>query len=415
MKRSGFHSLSAVSMKLFNKSLPLVIVILLSISSVIAQPVSDLKKEKEKLEKEISFTKNKIAEIKSKQHLSLAELVTLRKQIDVRTQLVTNISSQIKTISSEINENKSIIHSLEKDIAQLREEYAKQIYNTYINRNEYDDLLFVFSANGFNDAFKRIQYLKEYTSYRKMQAEMINKTQRSLKVKIDELEQKKKEKEALLKAETDQTNILNREKTQINTRLNDFKNQESHYAKLVRSKEKEAAKLNKQIERMIAEAAKAKSSGSSGSGGIPALTPEAKKLSADFISNKGKLPWPVERGTIIRGFGKKKHAVLKDVYTNNNGIDISTTKQAGVRAVFNGEVMNTFYHPVFHRGIIISHGEYFSVYLNLQDLHVSEGDKVTTKQIIGTAFTSEENSTSEVHLEIWQGTTILNPSLWLSN
>lgn len=377
------------------------------------QPINDLKKEKEKLEKEISFTKGKITEIKTKQSHSLSELMTLQKQIEVRSKLVSNISNQILLLNKEINENKTIIHKLENDIKALKDEYAKLIYNTYVNRNEYDNLLFIFSAQGFNDAYKRYKYMKEYATYRQLQADMITKTQQTLKEKVDNLQIQKNEKEELLQAETNQNKLLTGEKDQVNKQIKDFKSQESHYSKQVKQKEKEAAMLNKQIEKMIAEAAKPKVTASTSGSVAPGLTPEAIKLSASFSSNKGKLPWPVERGTIIRGFGNKQHPVLKDVYTNNNGIDISTTKNAEVRSVFDGEVMNTFYHPVFHRGIIISHGEYFTVYLNLKNLYVSEGAKVNTKQVIGIAHTNDETANTEVHLEIWQGTTLLNPSIWL--
>ena len=144
------------------------------------------------------------------------------------------------------------------------------------------------------------------------------------------------------------------------------------------------------------------------------LTPEAKLLSDNFASNKNKLPWPVERGTIIRGFGKKAHPVYKNVQTNNNGVDISTTENAQVRAVFDGVVEKVFFTPVYQWGIIISHGDYFTIYYNLKEVSVKEKAKVSTKQRIGTAYTNPSSNNTEIHLEIWQNETLLNPSLWLT-
>ena len=415
----------------------MLLIFLCTASLASAQSVGQLQKEKEKLEKEIEFTKSKINQLKDRRALSLNELETLQKQIQTRQELIKNISAQVDYFNNNISETQSIINSLESDIARLREEYAKMIYHTYVNQNDYNSLFFVFSAESFNEAYKRMKYLKEYSDFRRQQAELIKKTQHSLQKEVNALEDQRRQKNELLMAEKKHTQELTSEKIEINNKVKDFKKQENYYIAQIRKKEKESVKINGQIERMIREArekaereareraaaearAKAKtaekgSEKTETATAAPAMTPEAKALSSHFASNKSKLPWPVERGTIIRGFGKKAHPVLAGVETNNNGIDISTSSNAEIRAVFEGEVSNVFYSPVFHYGVMIMHGEYFTVYLNLKEVNVKQNEKVKTKQKIGTVYTNESTGVSELHLELWKGTTLLNPALWLYN
>jgi murein hydrolase activator len=373
--------------------------------------INDLKKQKEKLEKEISFTKNKISDLKQKRSSSLSELIALKKQITTREELIQNINQQINLLDNQIEGSKSLIKALNKDIEKLKQEYAKMVYQTYVNHNPYNNLMFVFASSTFNEAFQRMEYLKEYSNYRVKQAELINKTKQALESEVKEMEEKKNEKIALKKDQVEHQTTLSKEQKEINKQISGLKEKEAYYLKIVRKKEKNAQKINAQIQKMIAEATK-KSRKKEGSN-IPILTPEALALSKSFSTNKGKLPWPVERGTIVQRFGKKPHPVLKGVYTNNNGIDIMTINTAEVRAIFDGQVMNTFYHPIFHRGVIIMHGEFFTVYLNLKEVYVHEGENVNTKQKIGKVFNDRDDNSAEVHLEIWKGTTLLNPSLWL--
>jgi murein hydrolase activator len=398
-------------MKKFIKHIATVILFSLLVFQTHAQ-INDLKKQKEKLEKEISFTKDKISDLKQKRSSSLNELIALKKQISTREELIQNINQQIQLLNKQIDGSKSLIRALNNDIEKLKKEYAKMIYQTYVNHNPYNNLMFVFASSTFNEAFQRMEYLKEYSNYRVKQAELIKNTKLALESEVQEMEEKKKEKIALKKDQVEHQITLSEEQKEINNQIVGLKEKEAQYLKIVRKKEKDAQKINAQIQKMIAEATK-KARKKESNSNIPVLTPEALALSKSFSTNKGKLPWPVERGTIVQGFGKKPHPVLKGVYTNNNGIDIMTTNTAEVRAIFDGEVMNTFYHPIFHRGVIVMHGEFFTVYLNLKEVYVHEGETVKTKQKIGKVFNDKDDNSAEVHLEIWKGTTLLNPSLWL--
>lgn len=397
-----------------NKNIFFLLVLLLGVTlSLSAQDIDKLKAQKKQLEKEIAFTKQQVEQMQQKRSLTLNELVTLKKQINTREAIIQNIRRQIRTYDNQIAESRAVITTLESDIEALKAEYAKMVYHTYINHNNYSNLLFLFSSGTFNDAFQRLRYLKAYSDYRQQQAALIKQTLVELEDEINGIEEKKAEQETLLSNAQEQQQSLSKEKRQLNQKADQFKEKEEYYKRELRKNEEQAAKLNKQIERMIAEAAEKARSTNKKAGGGYKLTPEAIALSNSFASNKGKLPWPVERGTIVRGFGKKAHPVLKGVYTNNNGVDIATEEEAVVRAIYSGKVTNTFFHPTFNRGVIVSHGEYFTVYLNMKEVYVAEGETISTKDRIGKAFTEKEDGSTEVHLEIWKGTTLLNPSHWL--
>lgn len=382
-------------------------------ASLSAQDIDKLKAQKQQLEKEIAFTKQQVEQLQQKRSLTLNELVTLKKQINTREAIIQNIRRQIRVYDNQISESRAVISTLKKDIEALKEEYAKMVYHTYVNHNNYSHLLFLFSSGTFNDAFQRLRYLKAYSNYRQQQAALIRQTLAELEDEIAGIEDKKSEQETLLANAQAQQQSLSQEKKQLDKKATQFKEKETYYVKELRKNEEQASKLNKQIERMIAEAAEKARSTNRKAGGGYKLTPEAIALSNSFAANKGKLPWPVERGTIVRGFGKKAHPVLKGVYTNNNGVDIATDEAAVVRAIYSGKVTNTFFHPTFNRGVIVSHGEYFTVYLNMKEVYVAEGENIATKDRIGKAFTEKEEGSTEVHLEIWKGTTLLNPSHWL--
>lgn len=401
-------------MSALNKMVGVLVFLLLGMAPLLpAQDIDELKAKKQQLEKEIAFTKQQVEQMQEKRSLTLNEMITLKKQINTREAIIQNIRQQIRTYDNQIAESRAVIQTLESDIEDLKAEYAKMVYHTYVNHNNYSNLLFLFSSNTFNDAFQRLRYLKAYSDYRQQQAALIRQTVEALEDEISGIEVKKAEQESLLASARDQQQNLTKEQRQLDKKAKQFKEKEEYYKRELRKNEEQAAKLNKQIEKMIAAAAKKARSTNREAGGGYRLTPEAIALSNSFAANKGKLPWPVERGTVVRSFGKKAHPVLKGVYTNNNGVDIATEENAIVRAIYSGKVTNTFFHPTFNRGIIISHGEYFTVYLNMKEVFVAEGETVNTKDRIGKAFTEKEDGSTEVHLEIWKGTTLLNPAQWL--
>jgi septal ring factor EnvC (AmiA/AmiB activator) len=385
-----------------------------------------LEQKRKKLVEEIALTQKRISEVQSRRSGSLVELTALKKQLRSREELISTIRKQVDESDRGIRATESQIKALEKDITRLKELYAKMIYNSYVHHTPKNNLLFVFSSGSFNDALRRVEYVKAYSSFRREQAELIRHSREEMQAHLRHLEVARKEKEELLSAELRNRAELNGAKETITRKINDFKKEEAKYATEIKAKEKEQAQLNDRIKTLIKDAIKeqerlnklaaapSKSSTSSSAANTPALasTREAQQLAAQFASNKGKLPWPVEKGYVTSQFGKRYLPEAK-MTVENNGIDIATERGAKVRAIFNGEVTNTFYSPVFKYGVLISHGNYFTVYTGLHQVSVKEGDKVATKQTIGTAHTREDTNATEVHLEIWQGTTVLNPSLYI--
>ncbi|MFN3939367.1 MAG: murein hydrolase activator EnvC family protein, partial [Chitinophagales bacterium] len=303
-----------------------------------------------------------------------------------------------------------------------------------------EPLHFVIASGSVNEAINQVQYVKEFSAFRKQQAAAIKAVQAALEVKVGMLERDKTEKQQLLAKEREQKQKLDREKNEKDKSVKNLQKEEKKINDQIKQKKKDADALNKKIQSIIAEeirkekeraaaeaakktsaekttgtAAKTETPAEKTAGkSAPGLTPEMALVSKNFEGNKGRLPWPVERGTITGKYGTHPHPVLKNVSIENNGIDISTTDGAAVRSLFEGEVLNVIFNPSFQKGVIIKHGEYYTVYTNLASVNVEPGTKVSAKQKIGTVYTNAEEGKTEVHLELWKGTTILDPSLWIS-
>lgn len=382
-----------------------------------AQSKKELESKKKQLQKEIKQTESLLNETKKNKKISLNQLVTLNKKISVREQLIQTIQAEIRIAEKQIKENKDVITSLENDLQKLKEEYARMIYYAYKNQDAYSRIMFVFSAQDFSQAYRRLKYMQQYSYYRKKQAEMIEKTQELLNKKVAELEDKKRQKQQLLGIEEQEKQVLAKEKTEQEKTLTQLQEQEKELLKKIREKEQEQKQLQLAIQRIIEEEIrksreKAKSDGTTPAEKGLTLTPEAQKLSNTFEANKGKLPWPVAEGIITGKHGEQPHPVLKGITIKNNGVDISTKKDTPVRAVFEGEVTGLATVPGFGKVVMIRHGEYLSVYSNLRDVLVKKGDKIKTKQNIGVVET-DDNGKTEVHFEIWKGSTLMNPETWL--
>ncbi len=374
-----------------------------------------LQNDKKKIEDEIQYNTQLLEETKKSKKVTINQLVILKRQITSREKLIQNIQDEVKTVDEQINLNNEIVKDLKSDLEKLKEEYANMIYYAYKNRNSYDRLMFIFSSKDFNQAYKRLKYFQQYTAYRTTQAELIEQTRVEIDSTINDLKDLKLEKLALLNSLEDERDQLAYVKIQQNSTINDLNKKEKDLLATIKAKEKAAKKLQKEIEKMIAEEIKlaSKKTGTTKTGSF-ALTPEEIQLSSDFQLNKGGLPWPLERGIISSTFGEHAHPVLKNVKTKNNGIDILTDNNSKARAIFSGEVTRVISIPNYNYVIMIRHGEFLSVYSNLAEVYVEKGDKVETKQEIGMIYTDDKNSKTELHFELWKGKTLLNPSAWLA-
>lgn len=382
----------------------------------IAQSKSELEKRKNELNKEISLINGMLKETEKNKALTYEQLLKLKSKINARTNLISTINSEIKLTNKKIVDNEAIIAAMEKDLAQLKQEYAKMIYYAFIHKNQKDKIMFVMAAESFNQAYKRLKYIQQYTTYRQSQAELIVKTQQDLQKRNSDLKNSMQEKAALLSLEEQEKSKLAIEKNQQETVISKLQGKEQDLKDKLRKKEEAAIKLQKAIQRIIEEEIRkakeaAKKAGNT-TKGFP-MTPEAQKLSNSFEANKGKLPWPVIEGVITAKFGQHNHPVLPGIVINNNGIDISTSGGSKARAIFDGEVSSVAIIPGEGKVVMIRHGEYLSVYSYMSDVFVQKGDKITTKQELGVLINDTGSSGTSVHIEIWKGMTKLNPEYWI--
>ena len=310
--------------------------------------------------------------------------------------------------------NEDSIADLAAELTALKDEYAKMIFFAYKNQNLYNKLIFIFSADDFNQAYQRIKYFQQYNEYRRTQAKLIVETQTLLEAKNQELTMLKNDKESLLSRVSNENQTLIAEKDEKSRTVQKLSKKEKELQATLKEKEKAAKKLQQEIQKIIAEEMRKASERAGGEnvGGYN-LTSAEVALSGNFSNNIGKLPWPVDWGVVSSTFGEHPHPVLTKVKVKNNGIDILTRSGSEAKAVFEGVVTRVLSVPNNNNVVIIRHGEYLTVYSNLDKVYVREGDKVKVSQPIGIVFTNPDENKTELHFEVWQSKTLLNPEEWL--
>lgn len=380
------------------------------------QTKKDLENKKKQLQAEIEKTNQLLNETKKNKKLSLNQLVMLNKKISVREELIATINGEISELNKQIVENNESIKGLQNDLAKLKSEYAKLIYYAYKNQDAYSRLVFIFAASDFEQAFMRLKYLQQYSDYRHKQAELILSTKKNLNEKVQSLEERKSDQRVLLSSQEVEKHNLTSEKTEKEQVFSELQQQESKLKKDLEKKKQDAKKLQQAIQRIIERELEKQISATPK--GKPKsqkliLTPEAQLLSSSFASNKNKLPWPVAKGVISERFGTHPHPLMPNIDINNNGIDITTNNGSLARAVFDGEVTGIANIPGAGQLVIIRHGDFLSVYANLKDVYVKYGEKIKTKQNIGSIVFDEDDSKTVLHFEIWKVQTKLDPEGWL--
>jgi septal ring factor EnvC (AmiA/AmiB activator) len=396
-----------------------------------AQSSSQLKRKKEALQREIELLQRNLTNTASSKKLTMGEIRALNAKIGLMQNKIGVINSEIKNLDGQIHENTNTVLSLRGQLAQLKKEYAGMIRFAQRNQNAYDKMMFIFAAEDFNQAYKRIKYLQQFSQYRKKQADYIMGTEKNLNYKIVVLDRSLKEKSSLLKEQESEREKLGKNKSEQSQVLNRYSKEEKQFSRDIASRKRQQAALDRAIRASIlreiaaakrkaeaeerAAAAKAKAenkvapvaTAKTNSGYLNA-TPEAAKLSAAFENNRGSLPWPVAQGSITEHFGLHTVGQAK---IDQNGVKIATNGGASVRAVFGGKVssvgnsMGKYY-------VLIKHGEYFTVYQNLQTVSVGTGETVATKQSIGVVSGADEMP--ELDFQIWRGSVPQNPEAWIS-
>ncbi len=380
--------------------------------------IAQTKKIKD-LENERKVLKNEILEINSllinnskKKKNAFNDLESLTYKINKSETLIKLTNDQINLLNFEVEKNEDKIYKLNVEIIAARKDYSDMIFNSYKSRLKENRLMFLLSAENFLQAFKRSQYFEQFSKNRKEMALSIQTKVGTVKKIIDTLKTKISEKDSLINFNLSEKKILSNEKKEQNNLIRSLRKRESAYKKQINDKQRQASLLDKEIDRLIKEAIKESNKNSSLS--TFSLTPEAKALAESFSKNKGKLPWPVERGVIIQKFGLQSHPVVKTTKIKSNGIVIATTKNANIRSVFNGKVLSILKFKGSNLTVLIQHGNYISVYKNLSKVYVNKGQNVESFDIIGEVFSSNSESKTTLQFSIFNNTTALDPYLWIA-
>lgn len=458
-----------------------VILFLLTLVADAQQPTrAELEERRRQLLSTIKETENRLAATKKNTRATMGQLRAIQSKLAGRQKLIDNINEEIGQISGSITSSTNEIKKLKGNLEILRERYAQSIRYAYKSRSSYDMLAFLFSSDSFNEAIRRMKYLKRYRDYRKDQADKIRLTQTKLEEEISNLNSEKAKKDILLAAEEQQKEAIVEDKNKTNEIIQELKGQEKELTAKIVHDRKMQQKIDKAVEEIIrkelelarkkaeeekrrreAEERKRREEEERRKAALAAankpttnsnvtvnnnatptpptpnkieteppktetepirtipkydygLTPEAAALSHSFESNKGKLPWPVEKGFISLGFGPYKHPIAEKVTLDNYGVNISTNPGATIRSCFDGTVSKVFTMDGKQWNVLINHGRYSTLYMNLASTNVKSGDKVSTKQNIGRAAVNDDGE-SVINLQVWQETQKVDPAHWIAH
>ena len=452
------------------KSCIVVVFLSVMVCTLQAQSVKELEKQRNKTLQLLESTSKMLNETKKSQRSSLNKLTIINKNIVERKTLINNIGKEINELDGEVQRLNQEKRLLENRLSTLKRDYARLVQEAHLNRSVYTKIMFVLSANSFDQSYRRLRYLQEYSDYRKQQVRKIENVKTQIVVKSDSLNKNKQTKVEVVKQKEVEANKLTNDEKKEKGMLTDLKKKEKKLMADLKKQQKIANDLNNKIARIIAEeirkaelkrkaeqeraaaeerkrlaaeekrrlAAEQKNKGTKPStpstkpstkkeekeiatsapvqsASVSMLTKEEKLISGNFSANSGRLPWPTDKGFISGHYGVHPHPVLKHVTTNNKGIYIQTPTGTNARAVFEGEVTQRFSIPGSNNAVIIKHGEYRTVYANLTSIYVNVGDKVSAKQSIGKIYTDGDNDNkTELYFQIYKGRTLLNPEGWIA-
>ncbi len=422
----------------------------------------ELEAQKIRLMDEIALANRILAETQKDRKSSLGTIETVQQKIELRQKLIRTLDREVELMSGEEKDLQSEIDTLRVRVERQKEEYAQMIRQAYKSRKNSSRLMFILSSSDFNQAMRRIEYLKQYSAYRQQKIKEIEAQEKELAAAMERLRVQKLRKNAVRGQLQEESRKLGNEKLSQEEAIKTYQAMETDLEKKLKAKLKQANEVEKQIQKIIAEEieraralatrknledraidlglvrGKDFSSNTSNdrlegliekaederkAANKPAiakpetfeLTPAARTLAANFAANQKRLPWPVERGLVTSKFGPQRHPVVKSVIIDNSGVDIATEGNAPIRSIFDGEVSRMFRLPDGQLVVIINHGSYFSVYQGITDVTVSKGEKIKKEQVIGSAYTNPINAQTKLHFEIWKDNNAVNPLLWLSN
>lgn len=398
----------------------------------------ELKKQRERLDREIAELQKILSAKTQEKILSQQEVAALSKQLDLRENKISTINSELRIINKNISSNNVIVDKLKGELEKMRQDYEKMILFAFRNKNSYNKMMFIFASKDFNQAFKRVKYLQQFTDARKVKVAEIEGTKKQIELKIAQLERDKKTQQGLLKEQESERNTIAKDKAAHSQELNQLAKEERSFRGQLTKKQQEKKRLDAAIKSAIArevEAARraeeerrrrlaeaeAKKTGTTVTEAEKKIekktgsavlnnTPEATKLSAGFSSNRGRLPWPVGSGNIVRNYGSV--TVERGVRDFYDYIRIRTSDGAPVKTVFEGTVLQVI--NIGSYAVVVQHGEYLTAYSNLKSVSVKKGQKISTGTVIGSADSDPEVGYSYIDLSVYRGTTSMNPSIWIA-
>ncbi len=389
-----------------------------------------LEERKAQIQKEIRENERLLQTVKKKEKSAVNVIVIQSTKIKLKEKLINTTEKQTKLLGNDMYINQMQINKLKKELALLKEDYAEMIVKSYKSRSEESRAMFLLSSENFLQAYKRAQYMKQYTSFRKMQGEEIKSKSNQLTDYNEKLNVQKKAKQKLIAENEKERLALEKEKQEQQKLVNSIKKDKNKIAREIKQRQQEYRTIDRQINKLIREAiaaanrkaalekAKANPSAPVSKAAVSSskieLTPEAKIIADNFRANRGRLPYPVEKGFISLGYGNQTHPLFNTITVHNSGVEITTDRGANARAVFGGEVTSVIVLSPVNKAVMIQHGDFFTVYQNLSSVNVSKGDKVSIKQSIGKVRTNGETGKTVIKFLILQNTTYNNPEGWLS-
>jgi septal ring factor EnvC (AmiA/AmiB activator) len=389
-----------------------------------------LEARKAQIQKEIRENEKLLQSVKKKEKSAINVIVIQSNKIKLKEKLINTTEKQTKLLGNDMYVNQVKINKLKKELEILKADYAEMIVKSYKSRSEESRAMFLLSSENFLQAYKRAQYMKQYTNYRKMQGEEIKSKSDQLLDYNGKLNVQKTAKQKLIAEKEKERLSLEKEKQEQERLVNSIKKDKKKIQSDIRKKQQESRSIDKQINRIVREAiaaanrkaalerAKANPSAPVSKVAVSSskieLTPESKLIADNFRANRGRLPYPVEKGFISLGYGDQPHPVFTTLTIHNSGVEITTEQGSSARAVFGGEVTSVIVLSPLNRAVMIQHGDFFTVYQNLSSVSVSKGDKVSIKQSLGRVRTNNETGKTVIKFLILQNTTYNNPQSWLS-
>ena len=400
-----------------NKKISLFLIINLIASIILSlnaqnQKIKELENKRMQLKKEIQQINSLLIDNNKITKTAYGDLENISIKINRNQDLIRITNQQINLLTNQIIKNEDQVVELNIIVEKAKDDYSKMVFNSYKSRLKESKLMFLLSSENFLQALKRTQYMNQYSVNRRNYANSISSNIKEIELINDTIIKNIGKKEDLLNQNQIEKKKLSDEKNKQSNLINGLKRKEKAYRNQIDKKQKLSKQLDVEIDRLIKEAIK--ESNKNTEENVFRLTPEAKALAKNFLSNKGNLPWPVERGVIIQKFGLQPHPVVRTTKIQSNGIVIATTKNASVRTVFNGTVLSVLKFKSSNLTVLIRHGDYITAYKNLSKVYVEKGQNVNALQIIGNTFDNNEDSKTTLQFSIFKNTTPLDPYLWIA-